>query len=215
MIIYHKITRHAACQQPCVSRSDLKAVCSFICFSDPTRYLMWAAPEIAPCKSWRLCVMWCVKLMICGRECQVCADVVSVCAMIEHFFFTLLFRRLIALCVLSRMARQSLSLVVTCRFSLCETWWISSRCSTCSLHLWFRKPRTEAKDSLCGVGGNVDLCVWTREPTQTMTRSCPIIPTPSLFLLLTRTQPLDYCVPLNPHFFSSSLFAPYSPVLFT
>lgn len=43
-------------------------------------------------------------------------------------------------------------------FSRRETWWISLRCSTWSLHLWFRKPLTEAKDSLCGVGGNVDLC---------------------------------------------------------
>lgn len=43
-------------------------------------------------------------------------------------------------------------------FFLCETWWISLRCSTWSLHLWFRKPLTEARDSLCGVGGNVDLC---------------------------------------------------------
>lgn len=29
--------------------------------------------------------------------------------------------------------------------------------------------------------------MWTREPTQTMTRSYPIIPTPSLFLALTRS----------------------------
>lgn len=33
--------------------------------------------------------------------------------------------------------------------------------------------------------------MWTREPTQLMTRSCPIIPTPSLFLPLTRSRPLD------------------------
>lgn len=35
--------------------------------------------------------------------------------------------------------------------------------------------------------------MWTREPTQVMTRSCPIIPTPSLFLTLTRSRPLGYC----------------------
>lgn len=33
--------------------------------------LMWAGPDIASCWSCRLCVMWCVRLMICRGECQV------------------------------------------------------------------------------------------------------------------------------------------------
>lgn len=122
---------------------------------------------------------------------------------------------LIVPCTLSRMARQSLSLVVTCRFSLCVkpdglAVDVVLGVSICDSENPEQKPRilsVELEEML--------ICVWTREPTQMMTRSCPIIPTPSLFLLLTRTQPLDYCVPLNPHFFSSPLTAPYSPVLFT
>lgn len=44
-------------------------------------------------------------------------------------------------------------------FLLHESRCISLRLSTWSLHLWFRKPRTEAKDSLCGVGGRERRCV--------------------------------------------------------
>lgn len=45
--------------------------------------------------------------------------------------------------------------------------------------------------------------MWTREPTQVMTRSCPIIPTPSLFLPLTLSLYLDYCFFLCPYFLIS------------
>lgn len=67
------------------------------------------------------------------------------------------------LCMLSRIARaQSLvktfALLSSLSVTPCETWWISLRCSAWTLHLWFRKPLIEAKDSLCWVGGNVDLC---------------------------------------------------------
>lgn len=124
------------------------------------------------------------------------------------------FGRLVVLCMLSRMARQSLSLVVTCRFSLCVkpdglALDVVLGVSICDSENPEQKPRilsVELEEML--------IRMWTREPTQTMTRSCPIVPTLSLFLLLTRTQPLDYCVPLNPHLFSLSLSAPYSPVLF-
>lgn len=54
------------------------------------------------------------------------------------------------------------------------------------------------------------ICMWTRKPTQMMTRSCPIIHTPTLFLPLTRSQSLDYCFILCPHFF---LFISLSAIL--
>lgn len=81
--------------------------------------LMWAGPEIASCRSWRLCVMWCVRLMICRGECQVlqmwcylgrsCGGSVRLDDLTLFLYTSCLC--LIILCMLSRTARQNLALL--------------------------------------------------------------------------------------------------------
>lgn len=118
---------------------------------------MWAGPEIALFRSWRLCVMWCARHMIFRGSAKMCR-----CGIIWDRAVVKLLGLMIYSCSLhalqNSISQEKLSVGVICHFFLCKTWCISLRLSTWSLHLWFRKPRTEAKDSLCGVGENVDLC---------------------------------------------------------
>lgn len=176
---------------------------------------MWAAPEIAPCRGWRLCDVVCEAHDLWRRVPSFCRCGVALC---DDFNTSYSYFFLMSSCTLHAQQIWT-SKPLCCRHlslpSLCETWWINFSCSTWSLHLWFRKPRTEAKDSLCGLGGNVDLCV----DQGTHTSNDSLLPHHSQpypsFLPLTRTHPLDYHVLLNALFFSSPLSAPHSPVLFT
>lgn len=97
-------------------------------------------------------------------------------------------------------------------FFLHETWWISLRCSTWSLHLWFRKTLAEAKDSLGGVGGNVDLRGPGNPHKWWLALAPSFPPRPSFFLSHVVLIIVWFCVLAS---FSSCLSAPHSPVLFT
>lgn len=128
--------------------------------------LMWAGPEITSFRSWRLCVTWCVwgswsvgasaKLCRCGVSWE--GAVVDLLGLISYHSFLVPH---CPLCMLNRIVchtKTSLLLSFVPIFR-CKTWFISRiRFSTWNLHLWFRKPLTEAKDSLCGDGENVYLC---------------------------------------------------------
>lgn len=187
--------------------------------------LTWVGPEIAWCRSWRLCVMWCVwsswsvgasaKLCRCGVSWEgAVVDLLD--PMIQHFFSPSYF--FLMPCCPLRAQQNWMSKSLGYRhlspffyFSLlCEAWCIRIRCSTWSLHLWFRKPLTEAKDSLCGAGGNVDL-YGPGNPHNWWLALAPSFP-PHLFRPLTRILPL-HCGFLTS--FSLSLSAPHSTVLLT
>lgn len=116
--------------------------------------------------------------------------------------------------MLSRIARQNLSLLLSfASFFLCETWWISFICSTWSLHLWFRKPLIEAKDSLAGVRGNADLR-GPENPHKWWLALAPSFPPHLSFLLSHIACLLIYRFILCPLFFSfTSLCAIFSCAL--
>lgn len=173
------------------------------------------------CRSWRLCVLWCMRLMICRDKCQVlqmwCWLGRNYSGSVGPVDLTLFF--FISLPVphypLHTGMSKPRSVVVICYFFLCETWWISLRCSTWILCLWFRKPLTGAKDSLCGLGGNVDLYA-PGNPHKWWLALAPSFPPHPLFLLSHVVCVLiivSFCVLLL--FFFLYLSAPFSPVLFT
>lgn len=147
--------------------------------------------------------MWCVKLMICRDACQVVQ---------MWYLFGRSCSGSVGLGDLQPFSHASLSPACWTKWHVtpnlsavtCPRFWCEARCISCirfntwSLHLWFRKPRTEAKDSLGGVGGNVDLC-RPGNPHKWLVAVAPSFPPHPPFFPLTRRRPLDY------YFFASWL----------
>lgn len=122
--------------------------------------------------------MWCARHVIFrGR----CADVVSFGTELWWSCWALWFAVVLRMLYRIVFHKEKLSVGVICHFFLCKTWCISLRLSTWSLHLWFRKPRTEAKDSLCGVGENVDLCRPENPHNWWLALAPPFLTHPPLF----------------------------------
>lgn len=198
-------------QQPRVGWSELKVSCSSsVCFgfSDNVN-VGWSRNSSVFCRSWRPCCCgvwgsWSVQE---GAKFCRCGASLDDLTLNNWYTSPMLYYSLHT----QQNHVSKAHSVVTCYF-LCETWWISLRCSTWILRLWFRKPLTQAKDSLGVSGGNVDLCA-SGNPHKWWLALAPSFPPHHSFLLSLAVLFLD-CFILCP-LLLSSLSAPYSPVLFT